>query len=89
MKKNKTKFDAHFLKLKRNEGCGLDKNAGLSEDNEGLVRSGKVGANKAELTDEYKEKLEKRWDDVCKPVVGFDTYEEMRAAVNKELGRPF
>lgn len=90
MKQHATKFDSRNYKLARNEAAGLPREAGLISSNyAGKVRNGKVNESKEALSAKNLKTLKKLWDDIIKPVTGFDTYEEMRASVNKELGRTF
>ena len=53
------------------------------------VRHGKVGKNKGELTPRMREAILQKWQDIMLPATGFESYAEMRAGINRELGRPF
>jgi len=90
MKQHSVKFDSRNYKLIRNELAGLLKNAGLdTNENAGKVRNGRVNESKEAFSAETLKKLDKLWDDTIKPVTGFNCYEEMRSAINRELGREF
>jgi hypothetical protein len=53
------------------------------------VRHGKLGSNRQELSPQMREAILQKWREVILPATGFETYEEMRASINQELGRPF
>lgn len=87
MKKNSTKYDDHVFKRVRNKKLGYPENHGL-ENNEGKVRSGNTDP-KLVLSECLASKIEERFKEMVTPVCGYQTYEEMRAGINKELGRKF
>ncbi|GAB4820629.1 hypothetical protein N2152v2_007675 [Parachlorella kessleri] len=89
MRKHPTKYDEHMLKLHTNERCGRRRDAGLDPHNSGKVRHGKVGKNKGELSPQMREAILQKWRDIMLPATGFESYGEMRASVNRELGRQF
>lgn len=89
MKKHESKFDSHGTKALRNEVAGLPRDAGLSEKSVSKVRSGRVNESKEAFSEETLQKLQQKWNELIKPVTGFDSYEAMRASVNSELGRSF
>ena len=88
MKNHKSKFDLHHLKLGRNALLGLPTSHGIG-DNPGRVRKGKTREGERLLSDEMKTKMAEKWKSLVEPVTGHSTYEEMRAAINNELGRTF
>ena len=88
MKKHKSKFDLHEMKLKRNALAGLPPRHGI-DNNPGKVRQGKTREGERLLSDEMKTKMAEKWKSLVEPVTGHSTYEEMRAAINNELGRTF
>jgi hypothetical protein len=52
-----------------------------------MLLQGKVRSQpKAELSDASRKALLKRWTKVVTPVTGHATYEDLHAAVRKELG---
>ena len=89
MKKHITKFDAHKLKIVMNELAGLERDAGLKEHNAQKVRAGHVNESKEAFSERAEKMMREKWMEVAKPVAGFNSYEEMRASVNAELGRQF
>lgn len=89
MKKFPTKYDEHMLKLATNARCGRPPHAGLGGGNSGKVRDGKVGGNKGKLSPAMREAIEQKWREVMTPLTGFDSYQEMRKSINRELKRPF
>ena len=83
-----TKYDEHMLKYARNIACGLDRDAGLTEESTGKVRDGKsAGSSKVSISEECLAKLEEKWNKVVSPVTGCETYENLRKKLNEELGR--
>ena len=83
-----TKYDEHMLKYARNIACGLDRDAGLTEESTGKVRDGKsAGSSKVSISEECLAKLEEKWNKVVSPVTGCETYENLRKKINEELGR--
>ncbi|KAI8462815.1 MAG: P-loop containing nucleoside triphosphate hydrolase protein [Monoraphidium minutum] len=88
MKLHPTKYDEHMLKLATNERCGRRRDAGL-DGRSSKVREGKVKRNRQELTPALKAGIQQKWEEVVTPVTGAATYDELRTAINRELGRPF
>lgn len=74
------------MKRKLNKELGFPEEWGVT-NNSGRVRSGKTGGAKAVLSQEMIDKIYQRWREILTPVTGYETYAEMRAAINKELGR--
>ena len=90
MKKHDSKFDSHLFKLARNEAAGLKRDAGLDKSkNPGKVRKGKVNESGKAFSAEAQQMMDQVWNRLLKPVTGYDSYAEMREAINKELGRSF
>ena len=89
MKKHQWKFDDHSLKLVRNEAVGLPKMAGLSNKSSAKVRNGNVHDGKRILSQKSLAGIEARWQSLFAPICNYANYEEMRAGINKELGRTF
>lgn len=88
MKQNETKYDGHVLKLARNRALGLPEDLGL-KGNEGKVRKGESNGSRKVLSNAIEQKLKKCWKEIVAPVCGYENYDEMRAGINKELGRKF
>jgi len=88
MKQHKEKFDSSFTKelTKTNPGLVVDKNFKHSASK---VRKGISGEGKREITPQQMEALDAKWREIVTPICGYETYEEMRAGINKELGRSF
>ncbi|WIA37926.1 hypothetical protein OEZ86_001303 [Tetradesmus obliquus] len=84
MKQNASKYDTHTLKLACNEAAGRPKQAGLGAGSTAKVRSGKVGVNKQELSQESRAAIQAAWDAVVAPVSGCASYSELRQALKKE-----
>lgn len=53
------------------------------------VRKGQLGHNRQELSPEMQARIEAKWREIVLPATGHASYEGMRAAINRELGRPF
>lgn len=85
MKANGSKYDEHHLKLWRNEACGLPKDAGLSSTK---VRGGGSGP-KPQPSPAIKCILDEKWESIVFSATGYACYEDLRAGINKELGRSF
>ena len=88
MKQHRSKFDDHPLKLATNEIGGLPKNAGLMGNN-GKVRKGATGEAKSLMPEHVLQKIDERWKSVMIEDTGYESYDAMRAGINKELGREF
>jgi len=52
------------------------------------VRSGQ-GRTRDELSPELAADIQRKWEEVALPATGYASYAEMRAGINRELGRPF
>lgn len=52
------------------------------------VRCGQ-GRTREVLTPELAAAIQAKWGEACQPVTGYASFAEMRAGVNRELGRPF
>jgi len=89
MKKHQHKFDEHLLKLGRNEAIGLPKTAGLCNKSTSKVRNGNVHDGKRFLSAKSIAAIEAKWRSLFAPMCDYVSYEEMRAGINKELGRTF
>ena len=73
-----------------NELVGRDKDAYIDETNDGSrVRTGRVNESKEVFSPETLQKLNEKWIEMSKSIMDFDNYDEMRASINKELGRSF
>lgn len=73
-------------RVSKSRGCrgspaGLAPDAGMGDSK---VRRGKVGAAQSELSPELREAVQARWNEVMLPATGFETYEQLRAAVHEE-----
>lgn len=88
MKKHKDKFDSGFVKQMTSTMLGIEPIQGL-EESASKVRKGVSGEGKKEISPEQLRALDARWKELVQPVCGYATYEEMRAEINKELGRSF
>lgn len=88
MKKRKSKFDIHTLKININPRINLDKYAGINTNN-GTVRNGIAGLGKKAMSQESIDLIEGMWNKYIKSNVGFRSYDQMRKSVNIELGRNF
>jgi len=88
MKQHKEKFDTGFAKelTKTNPGIVVDENIKHSASK---VRKGISGEGKKEISPERIRALEARWKEIVTPICGYETYEDMRTGINKELGRSF
>ena len=90
MLKHRSKFILEKSFRAMNELVGRDKDALIDETNDGCrVRNGRVNESKEAFSPETLQKIDKKWIEMAKSTVGFDSYDEMRAAINKELGRKF
>ncbi len=76
MKKNEEKFDEKHLRIK----CRFLK-PGDTTSLTSKVRSGKQGGHKEELSEESIALLERQWQEIITPVLGFKNYDEFRANV--------
>lgn len=89
MMQHHSQFDEHQMKLGMNEAMGLPRNAGMGSENPGKVRTGTIGGHRDALSSSMIEKLDKRWALDVEPVTGYQSYNDLRNSINKELGRPF
>lgn len=88
MKSHPTKFDEHLLKLARNKACGLPSHAGFNEG-ASKVRNGQANAAQSLLPSSVLEKIHQKWKDVMTNETGYETYDECRLGINRELKRKF
>lgn len=88
MKAHDTQFDEHLFKLARNEIAGLPREAGTNGA-AGKVRNGSVNASLSALSAETLAQFDQKWKEIAMPEMGYATYDDMRAGINKELGRAF
>ena len=92
MKAHASQFDVLALKLSRNTVLGLDKHTGVvgkSPNASAKIREGQMNVSKKYLSPELLDGFDARWQSVMKPITGYDSYEDMRAGINQELGRTF
>ena len=87
MRKHTTQFDAHQIKSVRNVTMGLPRDRGIKQ-HDGRVRKGKMKEGSKLLSDAMNEKMDAKWKSFVQPVIGYSSYAEMRAGINKELERP-
>lgn len=76
-----------MLKLARNEACGLPRRAGLDGASAGKVHKGGSGRGRRALSPPMQAAFQRKWEEVVLPATGYASYEELRAGVNRELGR--
>ena len=88
MKQHRTKFDDHPLKLMKNRNAGLPENHGLTGHG-GKVRKGATGEGKTHIPESILQKIDEKWKSVMFEDTGYESYDAMRAGINKELGRKF
>ena len=88
MKKHKTKYDNHALKQRARDLLGV---LPINDTSDAFdrVRKGKTNEGARLLSEEMQEKMEAKWKLLAEPVTGYGSYKEMRAGINKELGRSF
>jgi hypothetical protein len=82
MKEHSYKFDEKLSKISRNEACGLTKDAGMKNGkiDKGRDRRGDF------LSEEIKDSIQQKWDDIVFPVTKCANYEELRQQLKNELG---
>lgn len=88
MKEHKVKFDAHMIKQARNAAMGLSPDAG-KQDHCGRTRNGQCGAGKRELSSQAMSLIDEKWNATLEPLTGCKNYSDLRASINRELGRAF
>ena len=66
---------------------GLPRDRGIKQ-HEGRIRKGKAKEGNKLLSDAMNEKMDAKWKSFVQPVIGYSSYAEMRAGINKELERP-
>ena len=88
MSQHRTQFDMHPFKFARNEAMGLPRDNG-TKGKDGRIRKGATRDGVQSLSEEMNEKMRMKWKELAEPITGYGSYEEMRAAVNKEFGRSF
>ncbi len=92
MKAHESQFNAHTVKKARNAVIGLEADAGVlgkSSHAPSKIREGQMNISKKYLSPELIGKFDAKWQSVLKPITGYDSYEDMRAGINKEFGRSF
>ena len=92
MKTHASQFSSHIIRQTRNVALGLDENAGVAgkcPNASAKVHEGKMNANEKHLSPKLLDELDAKWQSVMKPITGYDSYEDMRAGINQELGRTF
>ena len=67
---------------------GLPRDSG-TKGKHGRMRKGVSGDGVRSLSEEMNQKMQMKWKELAEPVAGYGSYEEMRAAINKEFGRNF
>ena len=87
MKQYASQFDEHPIKLHRNEAVGLPKDAGYY-NNAGKVRKGEVHSSRSQPA-HIQANFSQRWKEVITSSIALESYEDFRAAINKDLGRKF
>lgn len=75
-------FDEKLTKLSRNVVCGMEKNAGMDATK---IAHGKVGHGHSILTEDLKDKIAQKWNQVVEPVTSCATYNELRERLNLEM----
>ena len=88
MKQHRSKFDDHPIQMIKNKIAGLPENRG-STGNTSKVRKGATGEGKAHLSPHILQKIDEKWKSVMMEDTGYESYDAMRAGINKELGREF
>jgi hypothetical protein len=82
MRAHGRQFDDHLIHEMRNAVCGLPPGTTTSK-----VRDGRAGGHHQILTPELHELLDDVWRREVTPVLGFDDYAELRAALAAEQAR--
>ena len=75
MKKHSYHFDEKLTKRKRNEACGLPKDAGLRDSK---IRRGLSGVGADSLSPEIRSGIAEKWRAQVFPVTGCASYDELR-----------
>ena len=74
MAAHRTQFDEHLTRAARNGPMGLPPEAGAQTTK---VRQGTVGGARAVLSDGLRAELQRRWEEVVTPALGFKSYGEL------------
>eukprot|EP00210_Caulerpa_lentillifera_P006176 g5901.t1 len=88
MKQHKDKFDTGFVKKLTKSELEITSEEEYKKS-ASKIRKGVIGEGKKEISPEQLKALDAKWKEVVEPICGYATYEEMRAGINKELGRSF
>jgi hypothetical protein len=67
-------FDENITRAARNGPMGLPPEAGAGTSK---VKEGKVGGSRCALSPKLREELQRRWEEVVTPALGFGSYEEL------------
>ena len=81
MLQHKRKFDDPMMHAAAVRLCGLPDETGT-----GKVRRGQVGSHADEMSPELSARVDQRWREIVTPVLGFDNYAELYAALRAEAG---
>eukprot|EP00210_Caulerpa_lentillifera_P008864 g8457.t1 len=88
MKKHKEKFSTMYIRKMMDASLGITKDDYIP-DTSSRVRKGVTGEGKETICPDQLKAMDARWNEIAKPICGYETYAEMRAGINKELGRSF
>eukprot|EP00210_Caulerpa_lentillifera_P008863 g8456.t1 len=88
MKKHNEKFSTKFNK-QLTKSYLQDRSEDELKNSASKVRKGVIGEGRVEISVEQLKALDEKWKEMVTPVCGYQSYQEMRAGINKELGRPF
>jgi len=81
MKEHSGQFDDKLSKLSRNQACGLPKDAGMQSTK---IGTGVSGQGKLVLSDELRQQIQQKWNEIVQPVTGCATYQELCQQLAKE-----
>lgn len=85
MRAHASKFDEHHSKGARNEICGLPPNAGLSN---AKITAG-ASRSRVQLDAMTKHVLDKKWESIVLPSIGFVCYEDLRTGIHRIMDQKF
>lgn len=88
MKEHWKQFYGGELRVHRSKAMGTDTYA-PAHKHPGRIRNGKINEGKEVLSAEILAKIDQRWKEIVTSQTGYETYEDMREGINKELGRNF
>jgi len=88
MNKHKNKFDSEHTKKMTRTLLGMESTDEI-EYAGSKVRKGVSGEAKKEISPQQLHEFSARWKEVVQPVCRYESYEEVRAGINMELGRSF